>query len=108
MLFFSRSYLPTYYLPITDQLASGTTRARNSSPSSSSPSSSYAYTNAVTVLYMSVFAVLGSLLRIVLAQLFGEECKNPGTVGWLKSEAALCVTASGQFIREGGIIYSDM
>lgn len=59
-----------------------------------------------TVLYMSVFAVLGSLLRIVLAQLFGEECKNPGTVGWLAAASPLCVTADGEVDEVNGIIFA--
>lgn len=63
---------------------------------------------AVKVLYLSVFAILGSLLRIIVAQIFGEECKNPGTVGWLKAGQPLCVTANGELAIEGGIIFSDL
>lgn len=59
-------------------------------------------------MYLSVFASCGALLRIVLAQLFGEECKNPGTVGWLKAGQPLCVTADGGASVEGGIIFADL
>lgn len=62
----------------------------------------------ISILYISVFAILGALLRIILAQLFGGECSYPGTVGWLKTEAALCITAYGETLREGGIIYADI
>lgn len=62
----------------------------------------------VIAMYMSVFAMLGALLRIVLAQLFGEECSNPGTVGWLAASSPLCVTADGFAQREGGIIFADL
>ena len=62
----------------------------------------------VIAMYMSVFAVLGALLRIILAQLFGEECSNPGTVGWLAASSPLCVTADGYAQREGGIIFADL
>lgn len=45
---------------------------------------------------------------MVLAQLFGEECRNPGTVGWLADDAVLCVTASGQASVPGGIVFADL
>jgi len=63
---------------------------------------------AITVMQMTIFAVLGTILRIIMAQLFGEECKNPGTVGWLKGEEPLCVTADGETSIEGGIIFADL
>lgn len=59
-------------------------------------------------MYMAIFAILGTLLRISLAQLFGEECANPGTVGWLAASSPLCVTADGEAKREGGIIFADL
>lgn len=63
---------------------------------------------AITVICMSIFAIMGVILRIFIAQLFGEECKNPGTVGWLKASQPLCVTASGEASLEGGIIFADL
>lgn len=62
----------------------------------------------VIAMYMSLFAILGALVRIILAQLFGEECSNPGTVGWLAASSPLCVTADGSAQREGGIIFADL
>jgi CrcB protein len=64
-------------------------------------------TTMVQALYLSMFAILGTLLRIVIAQLFGEECANPGTVGWLKASSPLCVTKNGETNLEGGIIFAD-
>mmetsp|Transcript_14509 Transcript_14509/g.17649 ORF Transcript_14509/g.17649 Transcript_14509/m.17649 type:complete len:605 (-) Transcript_14509:41-1855(-) len=61
----------------------------------------------IKVFYMSVFAIVGAFLRMILAQLFGEECKNPGTVGWLKAGQPLCVTADGDTSISGGIIFAD-
>mmetsp|Transcript_13044 Transcript_13044/g.27632 ORF Transcript_13044/g.27632 Transcript_13044/m.27632 type:complete len:856 (-) Transcript_13044:107-2674(-) len=58
--------------------------------------------------YICVFSIIGSLLRIGMAQLFGEECANPGTVGWIRSEQPLCVTNDGVTSRQGGIIFSDL
>jgi hypothetical protein len=60
----------------------------------------------VSAMYMAIFAVLGALLRIALAQLFGEECRNPGTVGWLAGGSPLCVTADGRAEREGDIVFA--
>ena len=61
----------------------------------------------IKVLYMSVFAMFGALVRMLLAQLFGEECRNPGTIGWLKAGQPLCVTADGETSISGGIIFAD-
>jgi fluoride exporter len=61
-----------------------------------------------TIAYMSIFAILGTLARIIIAQIFGEECRNPGTVGWLAASSPLCVTSSGSAESEGGIIFADL
>ena len=55
---------------------------------------------------MSIFSIIGAVLRVFIAQFFGEECKNPGTVGWLKASQPLCVTANGEATLEGGIIFA--
>jgi fluoride ion exporter CrcB/FEX len=63
----------------------------------------------VQLCYLSAAAITGALLRIMLAQLFGEECKNPGTVGWLKASSPLCVTAEGHAEHVGGgVIFADL
>lgn len=62
----------------------------------------------IQVLYVCVFSIFGCLLRIIIAQYFGYECSNPGTVGWLKSGQPLCVTADGETSMSGGIIFSDL
>lgn len=62
----------------------------------------------ITLMCMSTFAIIGSLLRMILAQLFGEECKNPGTVGWLAADEPLCVTADKETNVSGGIIFADL
>jgi len=45
---------------------------------------------------------------MVIAQLFGEACRNPGTVGWLSAAAPLCVTADGKTTQQGGIVFADL
>jgi fluoride exporter len=53
--------------------------------------------------------MIGTLLRVVLAQLFGEECANPGTVGWLAAGSPLCITKNGETAaQEGGIVFADL
>ena len=62
----------------------------------------------LTACYIALAAIGGSLLRMVLAQLFGEACANPGTVGWLSAGAPLCVTKDGSTTQPGGIIFADL
>mmetsp|Transcript_7060 Transcript_7060/g.10113 ORF Transcript_7060/g.10113 Transcript_7060/m.10113 type:complete len:527 (-) Transcript_7060:109-1689(-) len=61
----------------------------------------------IAACYMSVAAMLGSFFRIVVAQFFGEECKRPGTVGWLSASSPLCVTVDGVISEVGGIVFAD-
>lgn len=62
----------------------------------------------VQACYIALAAIAGSLLRIVIAQLFGQACRNPGTVGWLSAAAPLCVTADGTTTQQGGIVFADL
>ena len=61
----------------------------------------------IAACYMSIAAMLGAFFRIILAQLFGEECKRPGTVGWLSAASPLCVTVDGVISEVGGIVFAD-
>ena len=58
--------------------------------------------------YIALGAIFGTFVRILLAQLFGEECDNSGSVGWLNAGSPLCVTTDGQTLRLGGIIFADL
>jgi fluoride ion exporter CrcB/FEX len=58
--------------------------------------------------YISLAAILGALVRIVVAQLFGEACANPGTIGWLSTGSPLCVTKDGQTQQQNGIVFADL
>ena len=62
----------------------------------------------LTACYISLAAICGVLLRIIIAQLFGEACANPGTIGWLSAGAPLCVTKDGSTTQKGGIIFADL
>ncbi len=64
--------------------------------------------SVIKVIYLSIFAILGALVRVMMAQLFGEDCENAGTIGWLKAGQPLCVTADGDTSLEGGIIFADL
>lgn len=57
-------------------------------------------------MYLSIAAILGTFLRIAMAQLFGEHCANPGTIGWLAASSPLCVTKDGSSSRQGGIVFA--
>lgn len=58
-------------------------------------------------IYIGLFAILGTFLRVIVAQIFGEYCKNPDSIGWLKASAPLCVTQGGA-TEQGGIIFADL
>jgi CrcB protein len=62
----------------------------------------------VQACYISMAAIMGVLFRMILAQFFGEECANPGTVGWLAASSPLCVTADGSATQSGGIVFADL
>lgn len=63
---------------------------------------------ATAAACISLGAVAGALARMVLAQVFGEACANPGTVGWLSAGAPLCVTVNGAVSQQGGMVFSDL
>ena len=63
--------------------------------------------NYVQGVYIALFAILGTFLRMIVAQVFGEYCKNPDSIGWLKASAPLCVTNGGA-TEQGGIIFADL
>ena len=58
--------------------------------------------------YIGLGAIAGTLMRMIFAQLFGEACRNPGTVGWLSAAAPLCVTRDGTTTQQGGIVFADL
>jgi fluoride ion exporter CrcB/FEX len=62
----------------------------------------------IQAIFIALFAIVGALLRMIIAQLFGEACANPGTVGWLSAGAPLCVTKDGQTHQQGGIVFADL
>lgn len=81
---------------------------------STSPFAAFQFFNAsqrktfVQACYLGVAAMFGTLLRLILAQLFGQACSNPGTIGWIADDAVLCVTSSGAGQQVGGIIFADL
>ena len=68
---------------------------------------SHLHKDLVQALYIGIFAIAGTFLRMIVAQVFGEYCKNPDSIGWLKASAPLCVT-NGVATEEGGIIFADL
>ena len=93
--------------PITHQLSLSHTYAELD-PHLAQKEQAVKHKELVQGIYIGLFGILGSLLRITIAQLFGEECANPGTIGWLAAAAPLCVTKDGDTTQEGGIVFSDL
>jgi fluoride ion exporter CrcB/FEX len=62
----------------------------------------------VQACYIGLGAVLGALVRMILAQIFGENCANPGSIGWLPASSPLCVTAQGDISQAGGVLFADL
>ena len=62
----------------------------------------------VQACYLGIAAIFGTLLRLILAQLFGQACSNPGTIGWIADEAVLCVTRDGTTTQNEGIVFADL
>ena len=93
---------PTSYAPFPPEHASdGVVTITPSNISSSKD------TDFVQGIYIALFAILGTFLRMIVAQVFGEYCKNPDSIGWLKASAPLCVTNGGA-TEQGGIIFADL
>ena len=59
------------------------------------------------VLYISVFAVLGSCLRVYLGRLLGEDCEFEHEIDVLMP-FYVCVTASGRTEQTGGALFYDL
>eukprot|EP00751_Fragilariopsis_kerguelensis_P017622 CAMPEP_0170837686 /NCGR_PEP_ID=MMETSP0734-20130129/2889_1 /TAXON_ID=186038 /ORGANISM="Fragilariopsis kerguelensis, Strain L26-C5" /LENGTH=870 /DNA_ID=CAMNT_0011204869 /DNA_START=105 /DNA_END=2714 /DNA_ORIENTATION=+ len=62
----------------------------------------------VQACYLSIAAIIGTLLRLILAQLFGQACSNPGSIGYIKDSSVLCVTSNGETTQNEGIIFADL
>lgn len=62
----------------------------------------------VQACYLGIAAIFGTLLRLILAQLFGQACSNPETIGWIADESVLCVTRDGTATQNEGIIFADL
>lgn len=48
-------------------------------------------------IYIALFAIFGTLMRMIVAQLFGEYCSNPESIGWLAAsgKSQVCEELSG-------------
>ena len=62
----------------------------------------------VQACYLGIAAIFGTLLRLILAQLFGQACSDPETIGWIADESVLCVTRDGTTTQNEGIIFADL
>ena len=62
----------------------------------------------VQTCYLGIAAIFGTLLRLILAQLFGQACSDPERIGWIADESVLCVTRDGTTTQNEGIIFADL
>ncbi len=62
----------------------------------------------VQACYLGIAAIFGTLVRLILAQLFGQACSNPEAIGWIADESVLCVTRDGTATQNEGIIFADL
>mmetsp|Transcript_25435 Transcript_25435/g.37573 ORF Transcript_25435/g.37573 Transcript_25435/m.37573 type:complete len:465 (+) Transcript_25435:1-1395(+) len=63
-----------------------------------------------TILYLSVFASFGTLIRILVGRLFGFDCERINPINdWLTPMSKhICVTSSGMTSRYGGALFTDL
>eukprot|EP00978_Attheya_sp_CCMP212_P003175 scaffold6581_cov57-Attheya_sp.AAC.3 len=61
-----------------------------------------------TLSSLSLFSIVGELLRIILEQLFGQACHFPGTVGWNQLNWTPCTTDPGTTASTGGALFTDL
>lgn len=59
--------------------------------------------------YLSLFAILGETLRVLLGEMLGSACEYPENVeSWIRPFSNVCVTANGQSAQSGGAFSSDL
>ena len=61
------------------------------------------------LMYLSVFSIFGSILRVFLARFFGEDCESHSVTDFLTPlSRQICVTASGRTLQTGGALFMDL
>ena len=61
------------------------------------------------LLYLSTFAVLGSITRVYVARFFGEDCEDHNIEDFLTPlSSQICVTAGGASLQTGGALFRDL
>jgi fluoride exporter len=68
-----------------------------------------AYELGLQALYIAVFGVFGSILRIYLGRFFGLDCQNAVSDDWFtRISDAICVTTNGKTDQTGGALFTDL
>ena len=61
-----------------------------------------------SIFYVSISAILGSVFRVYMARIFGDDCENKDVEDFLTSfTSTICVTNGGQSIQTGGALFID-
>ena len=60
-------------------------------------------------MYLSAFAITGSILRVFCARLFGDDCESRSVDDFLTPLSThICITASGRTLQTGGALFIDL
>jgi len=62
------------------------------------------------LLFLSIFSIFGSSLRVYISRMFGFDCEFPNLVGDVFAQGFknICVTASGRTEQSGGALFIDL
>jgi len=61
-----------------------------------------------TLVYIGVFAILGTVLRVYMGRFFGLDCSNPTQDFLTPLSSRICVTNSGKTSYPGGAMFTDL
>jgi len=68
--------------------------------------------NTISIVYLCVFAILGSILRVYIGRIFGYDCEFRDETSVQNHDflhsLSLCVTASGTTQQRGGALFIDL
>mmetsp|Transcript_14916 Transcript_14916/g.22355 ORF Transcript_14916/g.22355 Transcript_14916/m.22355 type:complete len:510 (-) Transcript_14916:61-1590(-) len=72
------------------------------------PSSCVSSDHISTILYLSVFAIIGSSLRSYFGRIFGLDCEFPLSEADYLAPLSSCITATGLTEQRGGALFIDL
>ena len=61
-----------------------------------------------SLVYIGVFAIIGTVLRVYMGRFFGSDCSSPTQDFLTPLSSRICVTNSGKTSYPGGAIFTDL